>query len=379
MSIHYDTKAKKYYVKYRINGKSSTSKRFEKKSDAVKHDAYLKLRYFDRNEKEYYFHEVIDMYVDSEKANVCYGTYQKTNMICNRFKELFQNRLINSIKPVDCHEYVKTINNMNIKKNKDGKTILESYNTNTKNDYLQRLKAIFRFAMDEGIISNNPCGRIKRFKNNSKEELNTRKNLNKIIEPEDFKKFVENVSGYKYKLLFTVLYNTGIRLSECLALTWEDIKDGSINIWKSKTRKTDKGPYEIKETKNKSSRRINKIPKFLFDELLKYKRSEEEVPGFNEKWYVFGGINPLAETTIERKRKEAIKKAGLFYFVTHQLRHSYASILIGNGVDIVTVSKLLGHSSIKTTLEVYSHLLPQNVDKVNSILEKKFSKCSLTI
>ena len=90
------------------------------------------------------------------------------------------------------------------------------------------------------------------------------------------------------------------------------------------------------------------------------KRSKEE--GFNPDHFIFSRINlpcvPFSDTTIETKKRLVIKKLQLKYIRFHDFRHSHASILIGNGVDIVSVSARLGHSSVDMTLKVYTHLLP---------------------
>ena len=83
--------------------------------------------------------------------------------------------------------------------------------------------------------------------------------------------------------------------------------------------------------------------------------------GFRLDHFIFSRTDlpyiSFLDTTIEEKRR-ITKQMNLKYIRFHDFRHSHASILIGNGVDIVSVSARLGHSSVDMTLKVYTHLLP---------------------
>ena len=103
--------------------------------------------------------------------------------------------------------------------------------------------------------------------------------------------------------------------------------------------------------------------------LTEFKQQEMKLEGFSEDWYIFGRVDPFAETTIDTKRKQAINGSDVKYITNHQLRHSYASYLIGSGIDVVAVSRSLGHSSIRITLDTYSHVLSRNNEKLLEALE----------
>ena len=86
---------------------------------------------------------------------------------------------------------------------------------------------------------------------------------------------------------------------------------------------------------------------------------------------MFGGKTGLSVTTIDRYFKDAIKKSGVKPIRLHDLRHSHATILINNGVNIVAVSKRLGHASVEQTLKTYTHLLKDTnegmMNKINKL------------
>ena len=95
------------------------------------------------------------------------------------------------------------------------------------------------------------------------------------------------------------------------------------------------------------------------------------IPGFKETWFMFGRTNPIAENTLTRVKDTAIEKAEVKRIFTHELRHSHASNLLSNGMNIMAVSKRLGHSDMETTLRIYAHLIGnENEDDIDECLER---------
>lgn len=119
------------------------------------------------------------------------------------------------------------------------------------------------------------------------------------------------------------MFYTGIRLGEAQALQWKDYYDNILDIYKSYTVKTDKGIYEIKTTKTLSSIRKVSIPSQLICILDDFKASLTPIGGFNDDWYIFGNIDPLPRTNIERVKDKAIKESGVKRIKIHDLRHPY--------------------------------------------------------
>lgn len=169
---------------------------------------------------------------------------------------------------------------------------------------------------------------------------------------------------------FITLFYTGMRLGEIQALTWKDFKNGELQIVKSLTRKAQGKSYAIKEPKSTSSIRNIQVGKNLELYLNKYKEKQSKLAGFNEDWFMFGNLKPLAKTTITREKDKAIKEAGVKRISIHDFRHSHASNLIANGINIVAVSKRLGHSSVEMTLRVYTHLIKTTEDQLLSYIDE---------
>lgn len=91
--------------------------------------------------------------------------------------------------------------------------------------------------------------------------------------------------------------------------------------------------------------------------------------GFNDSWYIFGGLIPLSRTTIGRKRDEYCKKAQVKRIRIHDFRHSHATLLVSNGLPITAISERLGHSETSMTLNIYSHAVPEDEKKITDLIE----------
>lgn len=180
---------------------------------------------------------------------------------------------------------------------------------------------------------------------------------------EEFNLFASYIKNYTIRAYFTFLFYTGCRRSEGKAVLKSDIKDGWVMI--DKTIKHNKQGVRVPKTA--SSVRKIKLDKYTL-EILKPLLAKDGP-------YLFGDFEPLGITTIQRAFDKAIAAANadghpLKKIRIHDLRHSHATILINNGVNIVAVSKRLGHSDINMTLKVYTHLLEKNADELVDKLEE---------
>lgn len=163
----------------------------------------------------------------------------------------------------------------------------------------------------------------------------------------EFKQFIKCVDNYIIKQYFILLFYTGLRPSEAMALKFSDIQGFYLCIDKSIQRK---GKRLLDTPKNKSSIRKVRIDFKLLRKLIKLKLVYEN---YNDSMFIFGGNKPLAPTTIDRVKKNACQKAHLKCITQHQFRSSHATLLLEHGVPISEISRRLGHSRISTTLDYY--------------------------
>lgn len=158
-----------------------------------------------------------------------------------------------------------------------------------------------------------------------------------------------------------IAFHTGIRIGELSALTWHDIdlKEGLIYIRKNILRVKDENARQypdhkmtqiIKQSpKTSDSLRIVPVPDSL---LFLLRQNKKEAAS-----YVVSGVkNPWAEPrTIQYRFKHILEKCGIEYFNFHMLRHAFATRCVSMGLDVKSLSEILGHSSIQITLNLYVH------------------------
>uniref|UniRef100_A0AAU8B816 Recombinase n=1 Tax=Dulem virus 59 TaxID=3145770 RepID=A0AAU8B816_9VIRU len=168
-----------------------------------------------------------------------------------------------------------------------------------------------------------------------------------------FRKFRLYLNNFVIKQFFNFMYFYGTRPGEAMALRFLDIKYNYIYIRHSIHRK---GNRELDTPKNQSSIRIIKIDLLmLFRIWLLKKYYIKKYGAFSNDYFIFGGLKPLAPTTIDRYKKNAYEKAKLPCITQHEFRHSYATRKIHKKVPIDFVSRSMGHSKVSTTLDIYLH------------------------
>lgn len=357
MPVYKNKSNNTWYIKY----KNKTRRGFNTKREAMQYESKMKLSIVENiDTQDVYFKDVAMDYLNTLKKNSKFSTFQKcNNVILNIILKNVVNKKIANISEKDCREFYEYVKELD-------------YSTVYKNYIINKYKVIFKHAKIYYKLQHNPSSIIENIKPTHTERIKQRNRETNIWTNNEFEMFITCVNKPMYRELFTLLFMTGLRLGEALALSWKDFdsNNGLIHITKSLTRKTEHGLYEITEPKNFSSIRDVSLGENLTNYLLEYKKKEQQTVGFNENWFIFGKNKPLPQTTIDRVKNRAIAESGVPKIKIHDLRHSHATNLIGNGMNIVAVSKRLGHSDINMTLKVYTHLLKKNDDEIINFLDK---------
>ena len=169
----------------------------------------------------------------------------------------------------------------------------------------------------------------------------------------EFNLFIKNLDNNIYKQFFNLMFFTGTRPGEAMALKFSDLQGEYIYITKTIN---EHGNREIDTPKTNSSIRKIRIDKILKNDLLRLKKYYDKLYNrSNFDYFIFGGIKPLAPTTINRYKFKACNKANLRPITLHQFRHSHATLLLHNGIIINEISRRLGHSNPSITLNIYTH------------------------
>lgn len=169
----------------------------------------------------------------------------------------------------------------------------------------------------------------------------------------EFKRFRHGLKNRVYRYFFDFLYSYGTRSGEAMALKFSDLRGKHLHIGSSIQRR---GKRAIDTPKTPNFNRfltldiVMRLKMFILKcyYIKKYGDS-------NYDYFIFGGKSPLSPTSIKRYKHSACAKTGIREITVHEFRHSYATRMIKKGVPVEKVSRLLGHSSVSITLDVYVH------------------------
>ncbi len=178
------------------------------------------------------------------------------------------------------------------------------------------------------------------------------KSLPVVLSRDELRRLIAAARPGKSRLLIKLLYASGLRISECLALTVEDLELDQQIAW-------------VRGGKGGKDRMII-LSQQLAAELGRYLRSEciEEGPIFR------GRTGPMTARNAQKIISAAARRAGITKPVTpHKLRHSFATHLRESGTDLRVIQELLGHASIQTT-EIYTHVSAEEKRRVVSPLDR---------
>ena len=178
------------------------------------------------------------------------------------------------------------------------------------------------------------------------------KKLPVILTRSEIKELLEKTLNQKHRLLVELLYSSGLRLSECINLKYSDLDLDEGTGWVRLGKGSKDRLFIISETFSKDLREYG------------------EQSGIDGKGFIFM-VNgrKMSPRGIQYAIKTAAKRAGIEKDVhVHTLRHSFATHLLENGVDIRKIQKLLGHSNLQTT-QIYTQVSSEEIKKIKSPLD----------
>ena len=256
------------------------------------------------------------------------------------------------------------------------------------------LNVVFECAIDDDIILKNPAKNIQIPQAEQKQREAVKQDQLDI-----FMDYVKNSRQYFYLYpAFVTLFNCGLRIGELAALQWNDIdfKNGTITVNKSlnRYRKQDYGfTMAVSSPKSKSSIREVPMNSVVRAELLMLRmrniKNNAIIPIVDDAGRVKGDVSnfvfvnslgkvwnePSFRQAIERIIKHQKKEAKLNGtekiedFCPHMARHTYTSLAYSAGADIKIVSQVLGHRSTNVTLDTYTHLTEEKLNKEKEVME----------
>jgi integrase len=207
-----------------------------------------------------------------------------------------------------------------------------------------------------------------------------------ILQPAEAKAVLDALRGKSLYLIASMALATGMRRNELLALRWQDVDlDAACVRVRVNLEQTKQYGIRIEELKTGHSRRTIALPSYMVAELKTHWKAQQEQrmalgmgrsPDDSPVLATFDG-HLRSPNAVTKEWDRAMKAAGLPKKVTlHSLRHTHASTLIASGMDILTISRRLGHANPTITLNIYGHLLSHTDGRAAEIMDTAFGRTS---
>lgn len=353
MPIYKDEERNTYYVKTYYKDWTGQSKQKLKRGFQRSKDAKAWEREFlskQQANQDMTFQTLVDLYFEDIGSRLRKNTLDsKKNITTNRILPFFKEVPISQIKPTDIRRWQNEILDQN-------------YSPTYQKKLNNQLNILLNFAVKYYGLIENPCRKAGSIGKTKADSFN-------FWTYDDFTKFITNISRPESYAALNVLYWTGIRIGELLAITAADInlKEKTLTINKSLQRIAKQDIITAPKTP-KGNRTIT-LPDFLCDILKTYLDQLYDCP---EDSRIFQFTKSLLYNEISR----GSKAVDITPIKIHELRHSHASLLIEMGFSPLLIAERLGHEKVETTLNTYSHLYPSKhgevAEKLNSLVSKQY-------
>ncbi len=239
------------------------------------------------------------------------------------------------------------------------------------------LNACFTHALTNDVVLKNPCIGVTLPPATAKQVLALTPNETKMLKSELSKTYSNGKPIYIFAPAFLLILNTGLRIGEALSLSWEDVdfKNKCISVNKNAimARQRDKKGSRARGYKllTQNSPKTDKSNRIIpinnsAEEALKALKTNNNT----EYVIVNSRKHRVLPSNFERSFHAALKNANIDgKYGVHSLRHTFASLMFANGVDVKIVSELLGHSTVKITYDIYVHLFANTLRNVTDVLD----------
>jgi integrase len=307
--------------------------------------------------------EFLDQFLEDRKSQLAKSSYV-TNLRYNR----------SMIKPYLGHLKIQEITTLHLQRYASKLVENPRFSEATIHSAFRYIRTSFKRALALKLIKENPTTNVILPKI-TKKEL-------RVWTLDELNYFLSTIKEEKYKTRYNIIYYvaalTGLRQGEILGLRWKDI-DLENNLIKVRQTLT---LGELKYgAKNNSSVRTIHIPNILVEELKQHRQLlEYEKTNYKYKYVDLGLALPSRHGTPMMPRNllkafhAIVEKTGLPRIRFHDFRHTHATLLLQQGINIKLISERLGHAKIQTTLSTYSHVLPEMQRTISDKLDEVFTK-----
>ena len=251
--------------------------------------------------------------------------------------------LLTEVKPIHCQKIFSDMAE-------------EGYKTSTIYQTRIALFNMMEFAKENDVIINNPC------KKSVKSDMGKPSDKKEALTIDTQRRFLEGATGQSYENQYRFVLQTGLRTGELVGLTWNDIdfENRTVTISRTMEYRYKVGEWRVGPPKSKSGYRT--IP--LTDEAIRIlnaqKAKNQKIKVINMEWknqvFLCRKGEPVKNSTYDTALFKICDKAGIKRFSMHVLRHTFATRCIEAGMLPKTLQKILGHSNIGITMNLYVHI-----------------------
>lgn len=258
-------------------------------------------------------------------------------------KNVIGKKLLTEVKPLHCQLIFTNMAD-------------EGYRTSTLYQTRITLYNMLEFAKENDIIIHNPC------KKSVKSDMGKPSEKKEALSVDIQKQFLEKAKGQSYENQFRFILQTGLRTGELVGLKWKDVdfEEKTLKIERSMEYRYTTGVWQVGEPKSKSGYRT--IP--LTDEAIRILKSQkaknQNIKYIPDEWaeqvFLCRKGEPVKNSTYDTALFKICDKANIKRFSMHVLRHTFATRCIEGGMLPKTLQKILGHSNIGITMNLYVHI-----------------------
>ena len=349
MPAYKDEKTGKWFAKFYYTNWQGIKKQKWKRGFATKKEALGFERDFLEKQSanpDMTLQNLYEIYMEDMAARLKQSTLlTKKTVLQTHILPFFGNKPINEIKASDVRRWQAKLMSS---PNNYSQTYLKKINT--------ELNSIINYAKRFYNLNTNPCGKAGTIGKAKAEEMD-------YWTYDEYIAFREGVKDKSLSYIcFEVLYWTGMREGELLALSPADIDLDNKTISINRTYQRIEGKDVFTSPKTRKSKRKIPIPDFLYQELSDYIQSRYMLDA-DERLF------PVTKSYLSHEMIRGCKNTGVKKIRIHDIRHSHASLLINQGCDALMLADRLGHEKVSTTLNTYSHLFPHKQQELVHSLE----------
>lgn len=278
----------------------------------------------------------------------------------HNIKNVIGKKLLTDIKPIHCQRIFSNMAD-------------EGYKTSTIYQARITLYNMLDFAKENDVIRTNPC------KKSVKSDMGKPSQKKEALTRDVQRSFLEGAEGVSYENQFRFVLQTGLRTGELIGLRWEDIdfENRTLTISRSMEYRYSVGEWRIGEPKSKSGYRTVPLTDEAIYILKNQKEKNKKIKEIQEGWedivFLCRKGTPIKNSTYDSALFKVCDKQNIDRFSMHVLRHTFATRCIEGGMKPKTLQKIMGHSNIGITMNLYVHITEdekqQEIDLVADALK----------